>query len=87
MRKNFSTLSLPAGLGSGRLNFVERSISSLLLSIIIRRVPKKSTFHLYINKRLMSDDLIARIDRRIDRKGYMFDLQEKIQSLILFCSF
>ena len=42
---------------------------------------------MYINKRLMSDDLIARIDRRIDRKGYMFDLQEKIQSLILLCSF
>lgn len=81
------SLSLPAGLGSGRLNFVEWSISSLLLSIIIRRVPKKFTFHLYINKRLMSDDLIARIDRRIDRKGYMFDLQEKIQFLILFCSF
>ena len=35
----------------------------------------------------MSDDLIARIDRRIDRKGHMFDLQEMIQFLILFCSF
>ena len=87
MGKHFPTLSLSAKLGSGRLNFVEWSISSLLLSIIIRRVPKKSTFHLYINKRLMSDDLIARIDRRIDRKGYMFDLQEMIQFLILFCSF
>ena len=87
MGKHFPTLSLSAGLGSGRLNFVEWSISSLLLSIIIRRVPKKFIFHLYINKRLMSDDLIARIDRRIDRKGHMFDLQEKIQFLILFCSF
>ena len=35
----------------------------------------------------MSDNLIARIDRRIDKNGYLFDLQEKIQFLILFCSF
>ena len=34
----------------------------------------------------MSDNLIARIDRRIDKNGYLFDLQEKIFLISIFNS-